>query len=144
MLIWTTLSHKAQDSLTQVQVPIHQKGKTMFLKTTLLLLVVACPVAQTGFAQKLKLDKYRGTTQSIFQVRIASASIVPDKWDKEANWVRIERRVREAAGNGADLVVTPEGVLDGYVIEVDTSSKRYEGRFSNRRPETYQELTDDR
>jgi len=144
MLIWTTLSHKAQDSLTQVQVPIHQKGKTMFLKTTLLLLVVACPVAQTGFAQKLKLDKYRGTTQSIFQVRIASASIVPDKWDKEVNWVRIERRVREAAGNGADLVVTPEGVLDGYVIEVDTSSKRYEGRFSNRRPETYQELTDDR
>ena len=50
-------------------------------------------------------------------VRVASLSILPKKWDKEANSQKIERMVREAVEREARLVITPEGVLDGYVIE---------------------------
>lgn len=50
-------------------------------------------------------------------IRVASISILPKKWDKDANTKKIERLVREAAGKGAKLVITPEGVLEGYVIE---------------------------
>jgi predicted amidohydrolase len=50
-------------------------------------------------------------------LRVASASVLPEKWDKETNWKRVEKMVREAAEmGGAKLVVTPEGVLEGYVI----------------------------
>jgi len=41
------------------------------------------------------------------------------KWiraDKEANWRRVEPRVREAAKGGAHIVVTTECFLDGYAI----------------------------
>ena len=51
------------------------------------------------------------------RVRIASISVIPDKWQKERNWMRIEKKVREAAiDGGAELVITPEGALEGYVI----------------------------
>jgi len=49
-------------------------------------------------------------------LRIASCSIFPAKWDKAGNSDKIERVVREAAGKGAQLVITPEGVLEGYVV----------------------------
>jgi predicted amidohydrolase len=48
-------------------------------------------------------------------LRVASLGILPAKWDKEANAQKVERMVREAARQGARLIVTPEGVLDGYV-----------------------------
>ena len=61
------------------------------------------------------------------RLRVASLSIVPEKWNKEANAREVERRVREAAA-GAKLIVTPEGVLEGYVVnevirEKDASKK---------------------
>jgi len=80
------------------------------------ILVLGCSVPLIGFAQRLELEKYHGLTQTQTKVRVASASIIPDKWEKKKNWVRIEQKIREAAGNGADVVVTPEGVLEGYVI----------------------------
>ncbi|MFV2068747.1 MAG: carbon-nitrogen hydrolase family protein [Pirellulales bacterium] len=49
-------------------------------------------------------------------LRVASLSIMPAKWDKRANAQRIETQVREAARRGAKLVITPEGVLEGYVV----------------------------
>jgi len=49
------------------------------------------------------------------RLRVASVGLMPTKWDKEANAAKIERMVREAARQGAQLVVTPEGSLDGYV-----------------------------
>ena len=49
-------------------------------------------------------------------VRVASLSILPKKWDKPANADKIERLVREAAKQGAQFVITPEGVLEGYVV----------------------------
>ncbi len=36
-------------------------------------------------------------------------------WQVEDNFQRMERYVREAVGRGAELVIAPENVLDGYV-----------------------------
>ena len=43
--------------------------------------------------------------------RVASLSIMPKKWDKQANANKIEKMTRDAAGQGASLVITPEGGL---------------------------------
>ena len=70
-----------------------------------------------GLPQILKLEKLKGESQTINKVRIASASILPEKWNKPVNWLRIETQVQRAAVEGsADVVVTPEGILEGYVI----------------------------
>lgn len=69
------------------------------------------------FGQTLRLDKYAKTGQTVTRIRVASAAVLPDKWQKETNWKRIERMVRRAVSEGgAQVVVTPEGVLEGYVI----------------------------
>jgi len=70
-----------------------------------------------SYAQLLHLEKYKHQTQQLHKVRIASASIIPEKWDKDTNWLRIEKMVRKAVvEGGANVVVTPEGVLEGYVV----------------------------
>ena len=47
---------------------------------------------------------------------VVSISFVPKKWDKAANAQKIELMIRQAAAKGAKLVVTPEGALEGYVV----------------------------
>ncbi len=49
-------------------------------------------------------------------IRVASLSFIPKKWDKEANLATIDKMAREAAANGAEIIVTSEGALDGYLI----------------------------
>jgi predicted amidohydrolase len=49
-------------------------------------------------------------------LRIASLMIRPVKWDKAANRQRLERAIRKAKEQGAELIVTPEGALEGYVV----------------------------
>ena len=49
-------------------------------------------------------------------LRVASLMYQPVKWDKEANKRGLEKAVREAKRQGAELVVTPEGALEGYVV----------------------------
>jgi len=56
-------------------------------------------------------------------LRTASISFVPTKWDKEANATRIETLVTEAANRNAKLIVTPEGALDGYVVNEVINAK---------------------
>src|SRR5712692_3700635 len=46
---------------------------------------------------------------------VAGLRVMPDRWDKHANLAKIERYARQAAAQGADLVITPEGFLEGYV-----------------------------
>jgi len=46
---------------------------------------------------------------------LAALSLTPKAWDKEANFASLERYAREAAADGAKLIVTPEGFLEGYV-----------------------------
>lgn len=76
-------------------------------------------------AQSMHLDKYIGVTPTEIKIRIASASVITDKWEKETNWLRVEKMVTRAAiEGGANIVITPEGALDGYVInEVNSKSK---------------------
>lgn len=46
---------------------------------------------------------------------LAALKLIPEAWDKEANFAKLERYARRAVAAGADLVVTPEGYLEGYV-----------------------------
>jgi predicted amidohydrolase len=45
---------------------------------------------------------------------IAGMGVMPKAWDKEANFKLLDRYAREAAAQGAQFVITPEGFLDGY------------------------------
>lgn len=45
---------------------------------------------------------------------VASLKIMPALGDKTGNYARFETLAREAAARGANLIVTPEGYLDGY------------------------------
>jgi len=89
--------------------------KRQLLPLTFMMILIL--VSANTFSQKLNLEKYNDKPQTVTGLRVASAAVLPDKWDKETNWRRIEKMVREAAVmGGAELVVTPEGVLEGYVI----------------------------
>jgi predicted amidohydrolase len=46
---------------------------------------------------------------------VAGLSVMPEPWNKEGNFAKLERYAREAAGRGAQVVITPEGFLEGYV-----------------------------
>ncbi len=50
------------------------------------------------------------------ELRIASLMLEPIKWDKDANAKTLEQAIRDAQRQGAELVVTPEGALEGYVV----------------------------
>ena len=64
------------------------------------------------------------------KVKMASLSYVPVKWDKAANIATIEQLVEEAVVGGAECIITPEGGLEGYLINVvnesDESVKPFE------------------
>jgi predicted amidohydrolase len=46
---------------------------------------------------------------------VAGLRLMPKRWDKEANFTKLAEHAREAAARGAEVVVTPEGFLEGYV-----------------------------
>jgi len=49
-------------------------------------------------------------------IRLASCSILPKKWDKAANIEKMLSFMGEAVRGRPDLIVTPEGCLEGYVV----------------------------
>ncbi|MCY3770691.1 MAG: carbon-nitrogen hydrolase family protein [Gemmatimonadetes bacterium] len=49
-------------------------------------------------------------------VRVAAISFKPVKLDLKGNADRLEKMFRDAAADGAELAVAPEGVLEGYVV----------------------------
>jgi predicted amidohydrolase len=49
-------------------------------------------------------------------IRVAAVSIKPKKWDKASNADKVEAHFREAAKGGPNLILTTEGVLEGYVV----------------------------
>jgi predicted amidohydrolase len=77
---------------------------------TRLSLIVVCTVLLTSTS--LRAAESNRTTKLL----LGSVSFVPAKWNKQANGERIERMVREAAKRGAQFVITPEGALEGYVV----------------------------
>lgn len=46
---------------------------------------------------------------------VAALTLTPEPWDKAANLAKLERYARQAAARGADVIVAPEGFLEGYV-----------------------------
>lgn len=46
---------------------------------------------------------------------VAALSLTPEPWDKQANLAKLERFARQAAAQGAQVIVAPEGFLEGYV-----------------------------
>ena len=54
---------------------------------------------------------------------VAGLSLMPEPWNKESNLRKMEQYARKAAAQGAQLVFTPEGFLEGYIA----NSKREPG-----------------
>ncbi|MGO9875960.1 MAG: carbon-nitrogen hydrolase family protein [Acidimicrobiia bacterium] len=50
---------------------------------------------------------------------LAGLRVAPKPWDKLGNFDLLERFTTRAAGEGADVVVTPEGFLEGYLWNDD-------------------------
>jgi len=104
-----------------------EKLKERIMKGRMVLFImILISLKNSGLcAQSFSLDKYSGVTPVKTRVRIASASVITDKWEKDTNWMRIEKMVTHAAiEGGANVVITPEGALDGYVInEVNSKWK---------------------
>lgn len=46
---------------------------------------------------------------------VAGLRVTPKPWDKQANFATLARYTRQAAADGARLVITPEGFLEGYL-----------------------------
>lgn len=49
------------------------------------------------------------------EFQFAALTIEPAPWDKAANYAKFEKYAREAAARGAEVIVAPEGFLEGYV-----------------------------
>ena len=47
--------------------------------------------------------------------QFAGLTLTPDSWDKEAKFNKLAKFARQAAAHGAQVVVAPEGFLEGYV-----------------------------
>lgn len=54
--------------------------------------------------------------QANSKVRLGLFSAIPTFWELEGNWQTFERTVAAHAGEGVDLIITPECYLDGYVV----------------------------
>mgnify|MGYP001582912777 CR=1 FL=1 len=50
------------------------------------------------------------------RVQAAAVSLRPKRWNKAYNADRMEKFFRRAARQGAQLIVAPEGMLEGYVV----------------------------
>ena len=57
-------------------------------------------------------------------MRIASCSIMPTKWDKEANLEKMLTFMDRAMSGSPDLIMVPEGCLEGYVVNDATAHHR--------------------
>ena len=50
---------------------------------------------------------------------LAGLRVAPTPWDKQGNFDKLEHLSRRAAHEGADVVITPEGFLEGYLWNDD-------------------------
>lgn len=56
------------------------------------------------------------THREVKVLKIASLMFKPVKWDKDVNLLQLDKAIRKARADGAELIVTPEGALEGYVV----------------------------
>ena len=55
---------------------------------------------------------------------LAAISVTPERWNKQANLEKIEKYAREAAAQGAQLVITPEGFPLAYEVMAGNTQDR--------------------
>jgi predicted amidohydrolase len=59
----------------------------------------------------------------------AGLKLLPARWDKAANFAKLESFSRRAKAAGADFIMTPEGYLEGYVgnskMNTDLTREKY-------------------
>jgi len=60
---------------------------------------------------------------------IAGLRVMPDRWNKDANLQKLDHWAREAVKQGASLVITPEGFLEGYVANTSANPGVTEERY---------------
>ncbi len=58
------------------------------------------------------------------KARIASCAIMPGKWEKDANAEKMLAFMSDAVRTEPDVIMTPEGCLEGYVVGEATSQDR--------------------
>ena len=72
---------------------------------------------------------YCGHMQGNVTLTLAGLRVAPTPWDKQGNFETLARFAHRAVDEGAQLVVTPEGFLEGYVWNDENpqhfSSERY-------------------
>ena len=68
-------------------------------------------------------------------VRVAGIVLKWLRMDKEANYTRGEKLIRQAAAEGAQIVATSEGFLDGYMIEDRTIPRAMYRSLAERVPQ---------
>lgn len=57
---------------------------------------------------------------------IGALRVMPVRWNKEANFQKLDKYARLAVAQGAQLVVTPEGFMDGYISnDADLDRQKY-------------------
>jgi predicted amidohydrolase len=54
---------------------------------------------------------------------VAGLCVTPHPWDKQGNFAKLDVFAKRAAADGAQLVVTPEGFLEGYLWQDDDPQK---------------------
>jgi predicted amidohydrolase len=74
-----------------------------------LVVILASLLVSNGVAQE---DSHSRT------VRVASISFEPVKFDLDGNAKNLEAWFRKAAKGGAKIAVAPEGILEGYVVNI--------------------------
>ena len=78
-------------------------------KTILYILLLACLIFCPCCASE-------NTNRVEITLKVASLMYKPVKWDKDVNMRQLDKAIREARRQGAELIVTPEGALEGYVV----------------------------
>ncbi|MEA3402090.1 MAG: carbon-nitrogen hydrolase family protein [Armatimonadota bacterium] len=59
-------------------------------------------------------------------VTVGMIKVIPEKWQPEANMAALGHLIPRVADAGADLVITPESFVDGYVVhEEDWTEERF-------------------
>lgn len=86
-------------------------------KKAAILCVALCAALCTACAAAVNVYGGEESAAPARQIRIAAIGFVPRKWDKEANSQKLVGLIEEAAKAKPDLIVAPEGILEGYVID---------------------------
>lgn len=61
---------------------------------------------------------------------VAALSLTPEPWAKERNLAKFERYARQAAALGAQVIVAPEGYLEGYVGNQNRTPDLAQARYA--------------